>query len=60
MSNYAIKLLSNETQLKEFKANALTQAQNFSIESILPQYENYYEHILKTSVPKEEAQLIDE
>ena len=55
MSNYAIQLLNNETQLKEFKANALKQAQNFSIETILPKYENYYEHILKTAVPKEEV-----
>ncbi len=55
MSANAIKLLSNEDQLKQFKANALTQAQNFAIESILPKYENYYEYILQTAVHKKET-----
>ncbi len=50
MSANAIKLLENESMLQQFKSNALAQAQNFSIESILPEYENYYEHILKTAV----------
>lgn len=50
MSEYAIQLLRDEEQLKEFKVNALAQAQNFAIETILPKYEAYYEHILKTSV----------
>ena len=55
MSANAILLLSNEDKLKEFKANALAQAQNFAIESILPEYENYYEHILKTAVYQKET-----
>ena len=38
--------------LLRFKANALKQAELFDIENILPIYENYYEHILETSVHK--------
>ena len=55
MSVNAIKLLSDEEMLHEFKFNALAQAQNFAIESILPEYENYYEHILKTAVHQKET-----
>jgi len=46
MANHTIKLLNNEKMLSEFKKNALAQAQQFSVERILPQYENYYRKII--------------
>ncbi len=54
MARHAIHLLSNEELLAQFRKNAWAQARNFDIERILPQYEAYYQHILRTSVyPKE-------
>jgi N-acetyl-alpha-D-glucosaminyl L-malate synthase BshA len=50
MAANAIKLLQNETMFKQFKANALAQAEQFDIENIVPIYEKYYQHILETSV----------
>ncbi|MBC8047704.1 MAG: N-acetyl-alpha-D-glucosaminyl L-malate synthase BshA [Fimbriimonadaceae bacterium] len=46
MAVNAIKILSDENVLLKFKKNALAQAQKFSLEKILPQYENYYEKIV--------------
>lgn len=42
MSNYTIKLLSNEELLKEMKSNAKQQAIKFDIKNILPIYEEMY------------------
>lgn len=50
MAKHTIALLSNEELLQEFRANALAQAKRFDIKNILPQYEAYYEEVLKTSV----------
>ena len=50
MAMNAIKILSDEQLLSKFRANALAQAQRFDIDNILPQYENYYEHIIDTAV----------
>ena len=50
MAANAIKLLSNEKLLAEFKANAFAQAQTFDIEFILPQYEAYYEQVLEEAM----------
>jgi len=50
MAANAIKILSNEDTLNLFKGNALTQAEQFDIENILPLYEEYYQEILKQSV----------
>lgn len=50
MAKNAISILSNEEQLQSFRKNALDQAKRFDIENILPQYEEYYEEILKTAV----------
>ena len=50
MAKNTIALLSNEELLQQFRANALTQAKRFDIKNILPQYEAYYEEILKTAV----------
>lgn len=48
MANRAIFILSDENRLKEFKKNAYNHARTFSIENILPQYETYYERVLKS------------
>lgn len=50
MANYAIRLLSNEDMLQTFRANALAQAKKFDIDNILPEYERYYEEVLKKSL----------
>ncbi len=50
MAANAIKLLSNDDLLAQFKANAFAQAQAFDIKHILPQYEAYYERILEESM----------
>lgn len=50
MANNAIRLLSDENLLAEFRKNALDQARKFDIENILPHYEKYYEHILSTKI----------
>ncbi|MFN7116835.1 MAG: N-acetyl-alpha-D-glucosaminyl L-malate synthase BshA [Saprospiraceae bacterium] len=50
MAKNAIALLSNDELLQQFRANALAQAKRFDIKNILPQYEAYYEEVLKTSV----------
>ena len=42
MANNAIYILENELRLQEFKNNAFISAQQFSLESILPQYEDIY------------------
>lgn len=42
----ALKILSDEETLKNFKANALTQAKRFDIENIVPKYEKMYEAII--------------
>lgn len=52
MARYAVDLLSDETMLNHFRANALAQARRFDIENILPHYENYYEEVLERSVVK--------
>ncbi len=52
MAYYAIKLLSDEGMLQQFRDNALTQARRFDIENILPDYEAYYEEVLEKSVIK--------
>jgi glycosyltransferase involved in cell wall biosynthesis len=50
MANYAIRLLSDEEMLKEFRKNALAQAKRFDINLILPQYEEYYAQVIQNSV----------
>jgi glycosyltransferase involved in cell wall biosynthesis len=42
MSNYTIKLLSNEELLTEMKKNAKEQAIKFDLKNILPIYEEMY------------------
>lgn len=43
MSNYTVKLLSDENLLEEMKLNAKKQAVRFDITNILPLYEKMYE-----------------
>lgn len=49
MAKNAISILSNETTLMQFRANAIKQAQAFSLENILPQYEAYYRKVVEES-----------
>lgn len=50
MAANAISILKDENKLKQFRANALEHARRFDIDKILPQYEQYYEEIVKTAV----------
>ncbi len=47
MAKNAIKILSNEATLNQFKTNAREQSKLFSLEEILPVYENIYNAVLK-------------
>ena len=47
MSNYAIKLLSNDELLLEMKNNAKKQAIKFDLKNILPLYEQMYDETLR-------------
>lgn len=49
MANNAIKLLSNETLLQQFKTNAYNQAKKFDVDVILPQYEAIYNQLAAKS-----------
>jgi L-malate glycosyltransferase len=49
MSEKGIYLLSNATFLDKFRKSAITRAREFDIEKILPQYEQLYFWVLKTS-----------
>ena len=46
MSNYTIKLLSDEKLLVQLKKNAKEQALRFDLKNILPIYEKMYETTL--------------
>ena len=50
MAENAIRILKDDAILQQFSKNALAQAKLFDIKNILPRYEAYYEHILKTAV----------
>jgi L-malate glycosyltransferase len=50
MAANAIKILSNEELLQTFRNNALARAQEFDIQVIAPQYEAYYEQVIRESV----------
>ena len=56
MAKNALTILENEEVLQRFRANALAQAKRFDIKNILPEYEAYYEEVLRTAVyaPSEE------
>lgn len=50
MARNAITILENDEVLLRFRKNALAQANRFDINKILPQYEEYYEAVLKMAV----------
>jgi N-acetyl-alpha-D-glucosaminyl L-malate synthase BshA len=50
MASHAIRLLSDEGMLQQFRQNALEQARRFDIHRILPLYEQYYERVLERAV----------
>jgi N-acetyl-alpha-D-glucosaminyl L-malate synthase BshA len=52
MAAAALQLLLDEKLLAKFSKNAEKRAQKFSLEEIVPLYENYYVEILKNSVSK--------
>jgi N-acetyl-alpha-D-glucosaminyl L-malate synthase BshA len=49
MARNALTILSDDDTLQRFRTAALTQAQRFDINFILPQYEKYYEEVLAAS-----------
>jgi N-acetyl-alpha-D-glucosaminyl L-malate synthase BshA len=58
MAGHAIDILSNDDTLNRFRANALAQAKRFDIKNILPEYERYYEEILKTAYETAPAERV--
>lgn len=50
MARHALTILNDDEVLNRFRANALAQAKRFDIDNILPQYESYYEEIVKAAV----------
>jgi L-malate glycosyltransferase len=52
MSKNALKVLSSDENLKKFRTQALVQAHQFSITSILPMYEKLYDEVLKSHAIK--------
>ncbi|MES2590164.1 MAG: N-acetyl-alpha-D-glucosaminyl L-malate synthase BshA [Bacteroidota bacterium] len=48
MAKNAIELLKNEKKLNTFKQQALQRAKDFSIEKVLPMYEELYESVVKS------------
>jgi len=47
MAKNAIYILEDEARLKQFKKNAYAQAKTFNIDNILPQYEAYYQKVIR-------------
>ena len=59
MAKNAIYLLSDETRLEKFKQQAFDSAHQFSIETILPKYENMYKRVIKKEVVVGKVYLLD-
>jgi glycosyltransferase involved in cell wall biosynthesis len=49
MAANALKILSDDTTLSEFRARALRVAQQFDIKNILPRYEELYQQAINQS-----------
>ncbi len=47
MASNALKILSTDESLQNFRINALNRAKDFTLEKILPMYETLYESVLK-------------
>ncbi|TVR78526.1 MAG: N-acetyl-alpha-D-glucosaminyl L-malate synthase BshA [Chitinophagaceae bacterium] len=52
MAKQVLKLLKDEKLLLEFRKNALDRAKNFSLEKVLPHYENYYKEVIEKTAAK--------
>lgn len=50
MAKNALSILSSEEELAKFRKGARAQAERFSLDNILPQYENYYKNIIEKKV----------
>ncbi|MCI5080903.1 MAG: N-acetyl-alpha-D-glucosaminyl L-malate synthase BshA [Saprospiraceae bacterium] len=50
MGRNAIEIIKSEESLQKFRKNAIEQAKRFDLDKILPEYESYYEEILRTAV----------
>ena len=46
MANDGLLILEAAETLKRFKSNALARAREFSIDTVLPQYEKFYSNVL--------------
>jgi len=57
MAANAIKLLSNDELLQEFRKNALAQAERFDLDNVLPQYESYYEEVIQKAVTEYQLEV---
>lgn len=51
MSAYAVRILSDDALLQQFREQALVQAQKFSLKEVLPLYENLYASVVKQLQP---------
>ena len=49
MATNALKILSDDKTLQDFRQAALTQAKAFDIHHIMPIYEKYYEQIIQSA-----------
>lgn len=58
MAKNAIHLLENDDLHQSFRVNALAQAQQFDLDHILPQYENYYERVVREAVYDEKVEVV--
>lgn len=50
MAANTLSILRDDEKLRQFRKNALAQARRFDIDTILPEYEAYYEEVLKLAV----------
>ncbi len=57
MAEMAISLLENPEKLASFKKQCLEHAKQYSLEKIMPMYENYYIKVLAASKNKETLRL---
>ncbi len=50
MAKNAIFILEDDQRLREFKENAFESAHRFSMEKILPKYEEMYNRVIKKGI----------
>lgn len=50
MAKNTLKIIGDDQRLLQFRQNALEQAKKFALDLILPQYEAYYDQVLKSSM----------